>query len=93
MRNDPSAAPTYTVDDWLAAAGAKNDAATIPGRLVRLVNALSTAAPGQLNTNDPVATRIADRQGLSSSFSTTPPTVPKWFCCNAVLRFGTIQEK
>lgn len=62
MRNDPSAAPTYTVDDWLAAAGPKNDAAIIPSRLVRLVTALSTAAPGQLNTNDPVATHIADRQ-------------------------------
>jgi hypothetical protein len=54
MPNDPSAAPTYTVDDWLAAPGPKNDAAIIPSRLVRLVTALSTAAPGQLNTNDPV---------------------------------------
>jgi hypothetical protein len=62
MRNDPSAAPTYTVDDWLAAAGPKNDAAIIPSRLVRLVTALGTAAPGQLNTNDPAATHIADRQ-------------------------------
>jgi 8-oxo-dGTP pyrophosphatase MutT (NUDIX family) len=62
MRSDPSAAPTYTVDDWLAAAGPKNDAANIPGQLVRLVTALSTAPPGQLNTNDPVATHIADRQ-------------------------------
>src|SRR5271156_5866216 len=61
MRNDPSAAPTYTVDDWLAAAGPKNDA-IIPGRLVRLVTALSTARSGELNTNDPVATHIADRQ-------------------------------
>jgi 8-oxo-dGTP pyrophosphatase MutT (NUDIX family) len=50
------------VDDWLAAAGPKNDAVTIPGRLVRVVAALRTATPGQLNTNDPVATRIADRQ-------------------------------
>jgi 8-oxo-dGTP pyrophosphatase MutT (NUDIX family) len=62
MRSDPSAAPTYTVDDWLAAAGPKNDAAIVPGQLVRLVTALSIAPPGQLNTNDPVATRIADRQ-------------------------------
>ena len=62
MRNDPPAALTYAVDDWLAAAGQENDAATIPGRLVRLVTALSTAPPGELNTNDPVATRIADRQ-------------------------------
>jgi 8-oxo-dGTP pyrophosphatase MutT (NUDIX family) len=62
MRNDPSAAPTYTVDDWLAAAGPKNDAAIVPGQLVRLVTALSIAPPGQLNANDPVATRIADRQ-------------------------------
>ena len=62
MRNDPSAAPTYTVDDWLTAAGSKNQAAIVPGRLVRLVTALSTAPPGQLNTNDPVATHIADRQ-------------------------------
>ena len=59
---DPTAAPTYTADDWLAAAGPKNDAASIPGRLVRLVTALSTAPPGELNTNDPVATHIADRQ-------------------------------
>jgi 8-oxo-dGTP pyrophosphatase MutT (NUDIX family) len=59
---DSSAAPTYTVDDWLAAAGPKNDAVTVPGRLVRVVAALRTATPGQLNTNDPVATRIADRQ-------------------------------
>ena len=59
---DPTAAPTYTADDWLAAAGPKNDAARIPGRLVRLVTALSTAPPGELNTNDPVATHIADRQ-------------------------------
>ena len=59
---DPTVAPTYTVDDWLCAAGPKNDAARIPDRLVRLVAALSTAPPGELNTNDPVATRIADRQ-------------------------------
>ena len=59
---DPTAAPTYTADDWLAAAGPKNDAASIPGPLVRLVTALSTAPPGELNTNDPVATHIADRQ-------------------------------
>ena len=59
---DSSAAPTYTVDDWLAAAGPKSDAVTVPGRLVRVVAALRTATPGQLNTNDPVATRIADRQ-------------------------------
>ena len=50
------------MDDWLAAAGPKDDAATVPGRLVRLVTALRTAAPGQLSTNDPVATRVADRQ-------------------------------
>jgi len=62
MRNDPSPAPTYTVDDWLAAAGPVNDAAIVPGHLVRLVTALSIAPAGQLNTNDPVATRIADRQ-------------------------------
>ena len=62
MRNDPPTALNYTVDDWLAAAGPKNDAAIIPGRLVRLVTALSTAPPGQLNTNDPVATHIAERQ-------------------------------
>ena len=62
MRNDPSAAPTYAVDDWLAAAGPKSDAASIPDRLVRLVTALRTAPPGELNTNDPVATHIADRQ-------------------------------
>lgn len=37
-----------------------NDA--VPGRLVRLVTALSTAPPDQLNTNDPVATQIAERQ-------------------------------
>src|SRR6202161_722191 len=55
-------APTYTVDDWLAAVGPKNDAATVPGRLVQLIPALRPARPGQLNTNDPVATRIADRQ-------------------------------
>jgi 8-oxo-dGTP pyrophosphatase MutT (NUDIX family) len=54
--------PTYTVDDWLAAGGPKNDAATVPGRLGRLITALRAATPGQLNTNDPVATRIADRQ-------------------------------
>jgi 8-oxo-dGTP pyrophosphatase MutT (NUDIX family) len=60
--NDPSAAPAYTVDDWLAAAGPENDAAIIPSRLVRLVTALSTAPPDQLNTNDPIATDIADRQ-------------------------------
>jgi 8-oxo-dGTP pyrophosphatase MutT (NUDIX family) len=60
--SDPTAAPTYTVDDWLAAAGPKNEAASISGRLVRLVTALSTALPGELNTNDPVATHIADRQ-------------------------------
>jgi 8-oxo-dGTP pyrophosphatase MutT (NUDIX family) len=59
---DPTASPTYTVDDWLAAAGAENDAVTIPGRLVRLVTALGTAEPGQLSTNDPAATDIADRQ-------------------------------
>jgi 8-oxo-dGTP pyrophosphatase MutT (NUDIX family) len=59
---DPSAAPTYTVDDWLAAAGSKYDNAVIPGRLVRVVSALGTAPPGELNTNDPVATHIADRQ-------------------------------
>jgi 8-oxo-dGTP pyrophosphatase MutT (NUDIX family) len=59
---DPTAAPTYTVDDWLAGAGPKNEAASIPSRLVRLVTALSTAPPGELNTNDPVATHIADRQ-------------------------------
>jgi 8-oxo-dGTP pyrophosphatase MutT (NUDIX family) len=62
MRNDPSPAATYTVNDWLAAAGPENDAATVPDRLVRLVNALSIAPLGQLNTNDPVATRIADLQ-------------------------------
>jgi len=62
MCKDPPAAPTYTVDDWLAAAAPRNDAAIISGRLVRLVGALSTAAPGELNTNDPVATHIADRQ-------------------------------
>ena len=62
MSNDPSTAPTFTVDDWLAAAEPKNDAAIVPDRLVRLVTALRTAPPGQLNTNDPVATRIADRQ-------------------------------
>ena len=62
MRNDPSAGLTYTVDDWLVAAGPKNDAAIIPGRLVRLVTALSTAPSCELNTNDPVATHIADRQ-------------------------------
>ena len=62
MRNDPFAAPTYTVEDWLAAVGTKTDAATVPARLVRLVTALSTAPPGELNTNDPVATHIADRQ-------------------------------
>src|ERR1700729_1114864 len=62
MRSDPSAAPTYTVDDWLTAAGSQNEGAIIPGRLVRLVTALSTAPPGELNTNDPVATHIADRQ-------------------------------
>ena len=39
-----------------------NDAVTVPGRLVRVVAALRTATPGQLNTNNPVATRIADRQ-------------------------------
>jgi 8-oxo-dGTP pyrophosphatase MutT (NUDIX family) len=59
---DPSTAPTYTVDDWLAAGGPKHDAGVVPGRLVRLVTALRTAAPGKLNTNDPVATRVADRQ-------------------------------
>ncbi len=59
---DSSAAPTYTVDDWLAAAGPEDDAVTVPGRLVGLVSALRTATPGQLNINDPVATRIADRQ-------------------------------
>jgi 8-oxo-dGTP pyrophosphatase MutT (NUDIX family) len=59
---DPSPAPTYTVDDWLAAAAPENDAATVPGPLVRLVTALRAAEPGQLNTNDPVATGIADRQ-------------------------------
>jgi 8-oxo-dGTP pyrophosphatase MutT (NUDIX family) len=62
MCNDPPAALTYSVDDWLAAAGPRNDAAIIPGRLVRLVTALSTAPPSELNTNDPVATHIADRQ-------------------------------
>jgi 8-oxo-dGTP pyrophosphatase MutT (NUDIX family) len=61
MRKDP-APPTYSVHDWLAAAGPKNDVAIVPARLVRLVTALSTALPGQLNTNDPVATHIADRQ-------------------------------
>ncbi len=45
----------------MAAAGPKNDD-VIPGGLVRLVTALRTATPGQLNTNDPLATRIADRQ-------------------------------
>jgi 8-oxo-dGTP pyrophosphatase MutT (NUDIX family) len=60
--SDPTAAPTYTVDDWLAAARPENDAVTIPGRLVRLVTALGTAAPSQLSTNDPVATDIAGRQ-------------------------------
>jgi hypothetical protein len=50
------------VDDWLAAAGPKNDAATVPGGILRLATALRTAVPGQLNTNDPVATRVADRQ-------------------------------
>ena len=49
------------MDDWLAAAATRNDAA-IPGRLIRVVTALSTAPPGELNTNDPVATHIADRQ-------------------------------
>ena len=62
MRSDPSAAPTYTVDDWLTAAGSQNEGAVIPGRLVRLVTALSTAPSGELNTNDPVATDVADRQ-------------------------------
>jgi len=62
MCNDPPAALTYTVDDWLAAAAPRNDAAIIPGRLVRLVTALRTAPPGELNNNDPVATHIADRQ-------------------------------
>jgi 8-oxo-dGTP pyrophosphatase MutT (NUDIX family) len=60
-RRDPFAVPAYTVDDWLAAAAPKNEAA-IPGRLLRLVTALSTAPPGELNINDPVATHIADRQ-------------------------------
>ncbi len=45
----------------MAAAGPKNDAVT-PGGLVQLVTALRTATPGQLNTNDPLAIRIADRQ-------------------------------
>src|SRR5271156_2960102 len=62
MRSDPSAAPTDTVDYWLAAAGPQNEGAIVPGRLVRLVTALSTAPSGELNTNDPVATHIADRQ-------------------------------
>jgi 8-oxo-dGTP pyrophosphatase MutT (NUDIX family) len=52
----------YTVDDWLAAAGPKNDAGVVPGRIVRVVTALRAATPGQLNTNDPVAIRVADRQ-------------------------------
>ena len=59
---DSRPAPTYTVDDWLAAAGPQNEGAIIPGRLVRLVTALSTAPSGELNTNDPVATDVADRQ-------------------------------
>jgi 8-oxo-dGTP pyrophosphatase MutT (NUDIX family) len=58
---DPTAAPTYTVEDWLAGARPRNDA-DIPDRLVRLVTALDIAAPGELSTNDPVATDIADRQ-------------------------------
>src|SRR5271155_578143 len=62
MRSDPAAAPTSTVDDWLAAAGPQNEGAIVPGRLVRLATALSTAPSGELNTNDPVATHIADRQ-------------------------------
>lgn len=49
------------MDDWLTARP-ENDAVTVPGRLVGLVTALRTATAGQLNTNDPVATRIADRQ-------------------------------
>ena len=74
---DPTAAPTYTADDWLAAAGPKNDAASIPGRLVRLVTALSTAPPGELNTNDPVATHIADRQAAVLVLLSDPTDGPE----------------
>jgi 8-oxo-dGTP pyrophosphatase MutT (NUDIX family) len=34
----------------------------VPRRLIRLVTSLSTAPPGELSTNDPVATHVADRQ-------------------------------
>jgi 8-oxo-dGTP pyrophosphatase MutT (NUDIX family) len=55
-------APTYSTDQWLAAPTQLAAPADIPAPLVPLITALGTAKPEQLSSNDPVATRIADRQ-------------------------------
>ena len=54
-------APTYSTDQWLAAPTQLAAPADIPTPLVPLITALRTAKP-ELSSNDPVATRIADRQ-------------------------------
>ena len=54
-----------------------------------------SAPPHRVNSTPTTLLRhisLAGRQP-SSYFSKTPPMVPKWFCCNAVLRFGTIQVR
>lgn len=60
--NQPPIARTFTVDQWLSAPTEIALPDHIPSRLARLVTALQTADPRQLSTNDPPATRVAERQ-------------------------------
>jgi 8-oxo-dGTP pyrophosphatase MutT (NUDIX family) len=55
-------APTYSIDQWLAAPTQLAAPADIPVPLAPLITALRNAKPEQLSSNDPVATRIADQQ-------------------------------
>ena len=54
-----------------------------------------SAPPHRANSTPTTPLRHVSLTGRrpSSYFSKTPATVPKWFCCNAALRFGTIQVR
>jgi 8-oxo-dGTP pyrophosphatase MutT (NUDIX family) len=77
MSTNPSATPTYTVGQWLAAPARIARPADIPRWLTRLVAALGAADPAQLTLNDPPATHIADRQAAVLILLTDTPDGPE----------------
>jgi 8-oxo-dGTP pyrophosphatase MutT (NUDIX family) len=60
--DESSAQQIYSVDQWISAPSSIVESDEIPSYLSTLIGALRVVRPEQLSTNDPLATRVADRQ-------------------------------